>query len=303
MLNKETHGLVSIIIPCYNHGSFLSKAIQSVFEQNYNEIEVIVVDDGSTDNTREVALSYQTVTYLYQENRGLSAARNAGIKVSKGAFLIFLDADDWLLPDAINLNINYLHSDEKLAFVSGGHIKVFDTNKIITEKQEIQNHHFENLLRGNYIGMHAAVMYRRWVFDEFLFDETLSNCEDYDLYLKIARLYPVSHHMHLIAAYRFHHSNMSGNIPAMLKGVLNILERQNKVVKNPIESSALANGKKIWIEYYCRELYKGLLIKKIEFNEKVFETLLNYKPVLLLKYFLKKILDVKTTHSKVSTSL
>lgn len=303
MLNKETNGLVSVIIPCYNHGNFLPAAIQSVLDQNYSEIEIIVIDDGSIDNTKDVAQNYKEVIYKYQENKGLSAARNTGIKISNGAFLLFLDADDWLLPEVIELNLNYLHSNKNLAFVSGGHLKVFDNNKLVTEKQEIIDNHFVHLLKGNYIGMHATVLYRRWVFDDFSFDETLKNCEDYDLYLKIARKYPVLHHTHLIAAYRFHQSNMSSNVPAMLKGVLNILERQKSKLKNSNEEKALAEGKKIWKAYYCDELYKGLLLRKITVDKKVFKTLLKYKPVLILKYFLKTRLDVKTTHFKISTSL
>ena len=91
---------VSVIIPCYNHAHYLCRAVQSVLAQTYADWEAIIVDDGSTDNTREVATRFSDprVRYIYQENRGLSAARNTGISAAQGSYLAFLDADDELEP-------------------------------------------------------------------------------------------------------------------------------------------------------------------------------------------------------------
>jgi glycosyltransferase involved in cell wall biosynthesis len=90
--------LISIVITCYNHAHFLPEAIESALAQQYGNFEIIVVDDGSTDNTRETAAKYAPVRYVYQPNGGLSSARNTGIMESKGSLLVFLDADDWLMP-------------------------------------------------------------------------------------------------------------------------------------------------------------------------------------------------------------
>src|SRR5688500_685940 len=114
-----TSSLVSVIIPCYNHGHYLPKAIESVLEQSYTPVEIIVVDDGSTDDTAVIAQSYPQVTYMYQSNSGLSASRNTGIRHSQGDYLVFLDADDWLYPEALAINLQYLKQNEQLAFVSG----------------------------------------------------------------------------------------------------------------------------------------------------------------------------------------
>ena len=100
--------LVSVIIPSYNHGNFLSRAIDSVLSQTYRNVEIIVVDDGSSDNTKQVAESFPHVVYVYQHNQGLSAARNTGIDHSKGKYLLFLDADDWLSVDAIKKDLDIL---------------------------------------------------------------------------------------------------------------------------------------------------------------------------------------------------
>jgi glycosyltransferase involved in cell wall biosynthesis len=98
-----TAPLVSVVIPCYNQAHFLGEAIESVLAQTYRHYEIIVVDDGSPDTTSKVTSSYPAVRYLRQSNAGLSAARNAGMNVSRGQFLVFLDADDRLLEDALQL--------------------------------------------------------------------------------------------------------------------------------------------------------------------------------------------------------
>ena len=280
--------LVSVIIPCYNHGRYLPEAFASIWQQAYPAIEVIVVDDGSVDNTKEVTQNTPHVTYIYQSNQGLSAARNTGIKNSHGEYLVFLDADDWLLPGAIATNVEYLQQNEHLAFVSGTHDKVFEDGRIIEEVQEVKGDYYCHLLRGNYIGMHATVMYRRWVFEKFQYDTSQRNCEDYDLYLKIARKHPVLHHTQKIAAYRFHSSNMSGNIPAMLHGVLKVLKRQEGVLENEAEKKAYKEGQSIWKEYYCNQLYQAIRSGKAHANQKNCLTLLKYKPLHLLRYWIQK---------------
>ncbi|RDV16712.1 glycosyltransferase [Pontibacter diazotrophicus] len=283
--------LVSVIIPCYNHGAYLQEAFESVWSQAYPSIEIIVVDDGSTDNTREVAASTKGVKYIYQKNQGLSAARNTGVRHSEGELLVFLDADDWLLPDAINLNVHYLLQNEQLAFVSGGHDKVFVDEGIVKEEvYEVPSEHYFHLLQGNYIGMHATVMYRRWVFEEFAYDTSLKACEDYDLYLRITRKYPVLHHTGKIAAYRLHTANMSGNIPFMLATALQVLDRQQKNIQSAVEQEALDRGHAVWKNYYCDELYRKLISKKATATPGTLSMLVKHKPVLGLKYMLKSLL-------------
>jgi glycosyltransferase involved in cell wall biosynthesis len=244
--------LVSVIIPSYNHGNYLSRAIESVLAQTYGNVEIVVIDDGSTDNTKLVAESFPHVVYVYQHNQGLSAARNTGIDTSKGKYLLFLDADDWLSVDALKKNTAILNDHPEAAFVSGGHVKITDAGEILEEvKEDVRRNHYLHLLQGNYIGMHATVLYARWIFDKFRFDTTLRACEDYDLYLKISRNYPVLHHTDIIAYYRIHGSNMSGNTNLMLKSVLSVLNRQKAGLKNAEERQALQRGRKVWKEYYA----------------------------------------------------
>src|SRR5690606_24640577 len=106
-------------------------------------IEIIVVDDGSSDNTKEVAEKADGINYIYQTNQGLSAARNTGIRHSKGEMLVFLDADDWLLPGALKINVSHLLLNENAAFVSGAHDKVFMDEGIVKEEvYEVPSDHF-----------------------------------------------------------------------------------------------------------------------------------------------------------------
>ena len=300
--------LVSVIIPCYNHAAYLPKAIESILTQTYNKYEIIVVDDGSTDNTKQVTEAYVNVQYVYQRNGGLSAARNTGIAHSTGEYLLFLDADDWLPADAFDINLRYLSQNEEAAFVSGGHQKV-DNNGVVLEEQreQVTSNHYPQFLQGNYIGMHATVLYRRWVFDYFTFDTTLRACEDYDLYLKVSRKFPVIHHQELIAFYRIHDSNMSGNIPFMLEHVLMVLNRQKDCLLNKAEKQAHQNGVHVWRAYYTQKLYNYLLLQPIAVirnNKIALKTLRRHSPTLYLKLFTKKLnMLLKRTVKKVLKKL
>src|SRR5919112_554735 len=97
--------LVSVIIPCYNHAHYLDQAIESVLNQSYRNFEIIVVDDGSTDETSVVASRYERVRLFQQENQGLSGARNRGLGEAKGEYVVFLDADDRLVPGALEAGL------------------------------------------------------------------------------------------------------------------------------------------------------------------------------------------------------
>jgi len=112
--------LVSIVIPCYKHAKFLAEAIDSALAQTYPTVEVVVVNDGSPDNTAEVCRGYQgRIVYVDQENKGLAEARNAGIRASHGEFILPLDADDKLVQDAVAKLVPVLQSSGQIGFVYG----------------------------------------------------------------------------------------------------------------------------------------------------------------------------------------
>jgi glycosyltransferase involved in cell wall biosynthesis len=255
--------LITVVITCYNHGRFLSTAIESVLAQNYQYKEIIVVDDGSTDNTKEIASQYSSVRYVYQANQGLSAARNKGIAESSGNYILFLDADDWLLPNALSVNYKCLENHPNTAFVSGGFEIVKESTQQITKMQSsVEKEHFNCLLEFNYISMVATVLFRRWVFEEVLFDSTLQACEDYDIYLKIARKYPVLHHTELIAAYRFHETNMSYNTLMMVDATITTIKRQEPYLTSKQEHESLRKGIENWKLHYSKVIYGRYLLPR-----------------------------------------
>lgn len=284
---EDNEPLVSVIIPCYNHGHLLANAIQSVKKQTYSNVEIIVVDDGSADNTAEVALGFGQVLYVHQKNSGLAASRNTGIGKCNGAYLVFLDADDILYPDGIKVNLNILRQHQECAFVSGAHDKVYLFENRSEEKvRDIYANHYENLLQGNYIAMIAAVLFQRWAFDENLYDVSLRACEDYDIFLKIAGKHPVIHHQKKIAVYNIYASNMSSDSAMMLSSALTVLKNQKKYLRNNIEYKAWQKGNLVWKKYFCKEIYEKLSGPGAQKDNRSLLTLLRYRPRLLLKYLL-----------------
>lgn len=255
---------VSVVITCYNHAKYLPEAIDSILAQGVADVEIVLVDDGSTDDTKTVAFRYKTVKYVYQKNQGLSAARNTGIKESKGDYLVFLDADDWLMPESLETNSRILDENPEAAFVFGAHKLFFESTGNVghVRKKNLHNYYQHFLEDGNFIGMHATVMYRRWVFDHFLYDTSLKACEDYDIYLKITRRFPVIHHDGFIATYRFHDTNMSGNTPLMIESALDVLSRQEQNLKDTTEKKCFKKGLRFWKLYYSDLIYKDLFFSK-----------------------------------------
>jgi glycosyltransferase involved in cell wall biosynthesis len=115
--------LVTVIIPCFNQGHFVSYAIESILAQTYLLYEIIVVNDGSSDDTVHVVEAYEDVLLINQPNQGVSKARNNGLKKSSGEYVIFLDADDCLLPGALALLVNFLETNPAFGHVSG-HVEI-----------------------------------------------------------------------------------------------------------------------------------------------------------------------------------
>lgn len=258
--------LVSIVIVCYNQAHYLEKAIRSAQEQSYPHTEVILVDDGSTDATREVAGAFSEVQYIFQENRGLPAARNRGLDSASGEYILFLDADDWLLTEAVAVNTRYLGDHPELAFVSGAHqVYMEATGEVWLGRRIVTSDHYQEMLSGNYIGMTATVLFRKAILEQFRFDESLPACEDYDLFLRITRQYPVMHHTKLLTVYRKHGQNMSGNPKLMRETSLQILERQREWITAKEDQDAIEQGRQFWKRLYAPPVVPGLHpVKKLK---------------------------------------
>ncbi len=246
--------LVSVVIPCFNHGEYLAEAIESAQAQTHGRIELIVVDDGSTDNTADVVARYSSAHYLKQRNQGLSAARNRGLLAATGNFIMFTDADDRMLPRAVEANLACLQRRPEASFVSGGYRRISVDGRFLSEPTPTTDvsQAYERLLRGNYIGMHGTVMYRRDVLLEVgMFDVSLSACEDYDLYLRICHAHQVAAHPEIIAEYRTYSTSLSADRVKMLMSLRRVRRRQDENIRQSSALQQLAlEGRDYWFTHY-----------------------------------------------------
>lgn len=198
--------MISVIIPTYNRASFLSEAIGSVLGQDYlrrrdaaQAFELLAIDDGSDDGSREVAAAFGgRVSYHVQPHRGVSAARNAGLRLAKGEVIAFLDSDDLWLRPKLGVQLAYFKTfpDAKVCYTE--EIWMRNGRRLNPHKKHAKASGwiFERVLPLCLLSL-SSCFFRREVFDEVgVFDESLPVCEDYDLGVRIARRYPV----HLIPA-------------------------------------------------------------------------------------------------------
>lgn len=254
--------LVSVIIPCYKQAHFLGEAIESVLKQTYAPYEIIVVDDGSPDHTAQVATGYAGVRYFRQENQGLSAARNAGLRESRGPFLVFLDADDRLLPEALEIGVACLEERPGCAFVYGqSRFMTYDGDPLPRPLvKETEQQHYLELLQRNRIFCPASVMYRKSIFEGVGgFNTALKSAEDWDMYFRIAREHQVYGHPQEVAEYRQHREGMSRNSARMLKATIDVVRSQWRYVKgNEHYEEAYRKGIK-----HCQKVYGERLMKEL----------------------------------------
>ena len=236
--------VVSVVIPCYRQANFLSEAINSVLAQSYRHHEVVVVDDGSPDHTAEVMKTYPSARYIRQRNQGLSAARNTGIRNSQGSYFVFLDADDLLLPNHFESCLEAFRLRPDAGFVCGDYRWSGDDNATHVHDCRPLPDHYGTLLRTNFIGPPHTVMFRReMLLREAGFRVGSESCADQDIYLRMARRYPIYCHHHVIAEYRRHNQQMSQRWDVMLRHAVRVLRSEYPYVKgHPVYEQAWQEG-------------------------------------------------------------
>ena len=194
MPNLSNTPTVSVIIPTYNRGWILREAIDSVLSQEFSDYELIVVDDGSTDDTRAILDSYgQDIIVLRQPNQGVSAARNRGIAESCAQLISFLDSDDLWLPQKLTRQVAFFQSNPDALICQTEETWVRNGVRVNPKKR---HHKFSGMIFEPSLALclvsPSAVMIRKTLFDTVgLFDESLPACEDYDLWLRVSCRYPV----------------------------------------------------------------------------------------------------------------
>lgn len=240
---------ISIIIPCFNYDHFLLQTLNSLLNQSYQSWECIIIDDGSTDNTRAVVSKFlqkdARFKYFYQNNQGLSAARNAGIASCAGEYIQFLDADDLLENDKLKIQYEFLQNNPSIDVVYG-QVKYFDNidSESIHIKGEFTVSGFsgkgkeliEELVYRNITAVHAPLSKKNIFTKGNKFDVNLTSLEDWDFWWRCS-LHGVSFHYLSLegsaALYRVHTRNMSKDKWKMHYAELELREQMAKYLREP----------------------------------------------------------------------
>lgn len=245
---------VAIVVNSFNDLRFLPDALASIFAQSVSATEVVVVDDGSSESPEEWLRSYPQVHLIRQHNRGLAAARNLGLASVSCDYVIFLDADDRLLPNAIAAGLACFSVHPEAQMVYGGHRRVdamltpLGPDRFSAPAADA----YTSFLRGNLVAMHATAMYRTATLRSLGgFDPALRTCEDYDLYLRLTRCHAIAWHGETVAEYRRHGANISRDPGPMLAQVLAVLDRHGGEEQVPARRAAWLEGRRNWQSYYA----------------------------------------------------
>lgn len=221
---------VSVIIPTYNRAHIIPQAIDSVLDQTFRDFEIIVVDDGSTDDTPAVLQNRygEKITCIRTKNCGLPAARNTGIKAARGQYIAFLDDDDAWLPEKLELQAALMQNSPSPGLVYCGSYTVDADGTVISETRPVKRGAlFEDLLCSNdIVGSASAVLIAGGVFSRAgCFDETLAACEDWDLWIRIARDYMIDFVDQPLVKLRKHPNTMQRNLLNMERATFTVLDK------------------------------------------------------------------------------
>lgn len=207
---------VSFIVPTYNHARYLPYALNSIINQNYPNLEVLVIDDGSTDETAKLVKPYPSIiNYIYKENGGTPSALNLGLSLATGKYVCWLSADDVLIGKKVFKQLELMECDPNMGFsytsfvvINANGVKQYAVNSAYySDKREM----VRKLMEGCFING-SSVMMRRSALEKIGdFDESLPQAHDYDLWLRFLRHYSCGFLAEPLLAYRWHGKNMSMN--------------------------------------------------------------------------------------------
>lgn len=232
MKNHMNIDFISIIIPAYNAEQYIVQSIESVLNQTHKHFEIIAVNDGSTDTTEDLILSISKqypakIKYLRQTNKGVSSARNRAIRESRGEYLAFLDADDIWLPNKLESLISAFTENPEVVLCYSDAYSITANgdlgDTLMRHNNPISGMVLPGLLEQNFILTSTVMLKRHCFFESEGFIECIHLGEDYHLWLRIARLWPVHYVNKPLVGYRLNHLGASKNEVAMRKSTISIL--------------------------------------------------------------------------------
>lgn len=237
---------VSIIVPAYNPGPYLVSAVDSVIAQTFTDWEMIIIDDGSTEDISPIAEKHEAIRIIRQKNMGLSIARNVGILNSTGKYIAFLDADDVWAPTKLEKQIRVMEADPAIALCHTDFDVIDEEGHKVHAGFARQVESYEDLLVQGLICISMTVVRRDCLAVAGLFDTIYQSTQDYDMWLKIARQYKTFFIPSCEGGYRRHAQNMSGNYWKMYSEGVNILQKHILLARSQQNPEALAAAWKGW---------------------------------------------------------
>lgn len=224
---------VTVVIPSYNNARYIGQTLDSIKAQTFTDYEVIVVNDGSADREElETVLESHPlpIIYISQENKGVSAARNAAIRIARGEFYAQLDADDQWTPDYLEVQLGILRENNDVALVYPNARIIGDDAPVELEFMKVSPSEgdvtFESLVRQRCTVLTCVTARMSAIRDAGMFDESLRSCEDFDLWLRIVkRGGKVIYHRRILALYRRHQGSLSSDRVWMLRHLLAVFEK------------------------------------------------------------------------------
>lgn len=247
---------VSVIIPAFNASPFIRQAIESVLNQTYPDYELIVVDDGSTDDTASLVMKYgERLRYVYQKNQGLSSARNTGIAKAGGELLAFLDADDYWGRKKLEHQVALLDQSPAIGVVYTA-LKVVDKDGRVTGERRcfLRGYLLSSLLTENCVTPSSAIVRGVCLEKAGTFDENLSASEDWDLWLRIAPFYSFDFVDLPLTFYRVHAGSMHKDLARMERNTFQVLDKLFR--REPLHQEAVRRRGEI-----PRQTFSGLRLE------------------------------------------
>jgi glycosyltransferase involved in cell wall biosynthesis len=223
---------VSVIVPAFNPGAYLGAAVRSVLAQSFEDWEMVVIDDGSTEDISQQVPSDPRIHIRRQQNLGLARARNAGIHCSRGTWLAFLDADDLWLPTKLQRQIDLLEERPDVALCDTRFEMINEHGEVVGPGYQGYHKSYLDLLTGCGICVSTVIVRKTCVDEVGLFDVDVAGCEDYDMWLKISRKFELARVESCQAQYRIHPQNMSRNYAMMYKNFKRVLRKHQVLARS-----------------------------------------------------------------------